>query len=426
MNHLKNLEYLYSLIRLGIKTDLRNITALCERFGHPQNSYPIIHIAGTNGKGSTAAMISSVLTASGLKCGLYTSPHLINFGERIRIDGKIISDEEASEMIEELRPVFDELQSTFFESTTLMAFLRFARENIDVAVVETGLGGTLDATNIVNSSVSVFTPISYDHTDRLGTELHLIAADKAGIIKPNTITVSSQQEPEALNELTKRAVQQNSDFIYAPDFASISDGEESDSGSFVNIECPTDEDLSGQYSISAPGKHQWMNLQTTLTALYAIKKCGIGNIASSSVKEGIEKFRWKGRLEILRDNPRVYYDVAHNPAAAKVVAEFFQRQFPDKKVHIVLGIAIDKDAEKTLATLAPIAADFTFVKIDNPRAADPERLASIAKIFDIPIQTLIDPSIALEQVIKEAKKDDLVLLTGSHYLAGTAHKNLTK
>ena len=426
MNHRKNLEYLYALTRFGIKTGLGNIRKLCTALGNPQDAYPVIHVSGTNGKGTTCAMINSVLTGAGLKVGLYTSPHLVHFGERVRVGGSLLSDEEASKMIDELRPLFDETGSTFFESTTAMAFLHFARKEVDIAVIETGLGGKLDSTNIVNPMLAIFTPISFDHTERLGSDLPAIASDKAGIIKYGCVVVSSQQEESALEELKCRAKSHNCEFHYAPDEISIDRGSPNPFNSMVDLTCSIRPELSGSYNLPFPGSHQWTNLQTSLAALILLKSAGF-NLTDEIIKSGLEKVEWRGRLEVLCRTPLVYYDVAHNPAAAKAVTDFFREVHPDRKVRIIMGIVKDKDVEGVLGMLASIAEEFTFVDLDNPRGMEPESLLAAADGLGLKGRIIADPSSAIKTVLTEILPDGIVLIVGSHYLGEAIYvKDLTK
>lgn len=416
----KNLLYLYGLTRLGIKTSLTNITRLCDLLGRPMDEYPVIHVGGTNGKGTTSAMLQKILIESGYKCGLYTSPHLESFGERIRINNLLLSDEEASEMIEELKPLLEKTESTFFESTTAMAFLHFARKEVDLAVVEAGLGGTWDATSIVKPQMCVLTPISLDHTDRLGNTVQLIARDKAGIIKPGAAVVSSLQTPEALDELTQRAGLMNAPFHYSPDEFTVENGEVLGDGSRVRAASEIYPDFSGEYEFPQPGRHQWTNLVTVLSAAGALKNLGYG-ISAESVKQGISETVWPGRLELLRKSPLTYYDVAHNPAAAKVIGEFFAEAFSGRKIRVIMGIMSDKDAGGVLKNLLPAAKDYTFVEVPTERGLDPELLALEAAGMGCAARVIRLPEEAIRRVLEESGPDEVILIAGSHYLGDAAY-----
>ena len=411
----QNLEYLYKLNRLGIKTSLDNIRKLCRALGDPMLKYPVIHIAGTNGKGTTAAMLQNIFVTSGYRCGLYTSPHLRNFGERIRIGNELLSDEEASDYINELRPIFEKTESTFFESTTAMAFLHFARRDVDAAIIEVGLGGTWDATNVVNPMLAVFTPISLDHTERLGTETGSIARDKAHIIKSGAKVVSSLQDESAFAEINRRADTLGCEFHYAPDCFKICSGNVSQKFSTVEFSAEKYPELSGKYNIPLPGKHQWINAQTVLTAASLIDGNGF-NLSTKSIKTGIESVFWGGRLQLLQEQPIVYYDAGHNPAAAKVITEFFREVFPKRKIKVMMGIVREKDSRGILYELANIAGDFTFTGLPSERSLEPEILAAEATGLGLAVRIIPSPAAALETILQETHDQEIVLIIGSHYL----------
>jgi len=409
-----NLSYLYGLNRLGIKTSLDNIKALGRELGNPQNSYPIVHIAGTNGKGMTAAMLHNILHQAGYRSGLYTSPHLQRFGERIRVGQNILTDLQAGEYIEELRPLFERVQSTFFESTTVIAFWHFKRARADIAIIEVGLGGSWDATNIVNPIISIFTPISLDHIDRLGNEVGQIAADKAGIIKPGADVVSALQEKAALTEIRKKSDETNCPFHYAPQEFPILAGKVNPFDSNVTVLSGRNYEFKGNWRIPAAGKHQWINLQTVLSAVTALQNRGF-NLPLNLVKKGVETVQWAGRLQVLQKAPLVYFDVAHNPAAAKVIREFFLEVFPACKPRILMGIVNDKDIAGVIAELSLIAADFTFVELPTHRSAEGELLALDARLKGSAARVIKNPSEALRIVMQETPSDKIILIIGSHY-----------
>jgi dihydrofolate synthase/folylpolyglutamate synthase len=423
----KNLEYLFNLERFGIKPSLENIRILCERLGHPERAFPAIHITGTNGKGTTSAVIHSVLVEAGYKVGLYTSPHLVKFGERIKIGQNLMSDEQAGTMIEELKPLFEEVGATFFECATAMAFLCFAREKVDLAVMEVGLGGTWDATNIIPSPLlCVFTSIALDHTDRLGNRPVIIAKDKAGIIKPSAIVVSARQDEEVSSVLRTRASELGCPFHCASEEIETGEIELFDDGSWVEVFSRREPQLSGIYRFPFPGRHQIDNLVTAICALSYLKQSGF-DISFSIVKRAIEKVNWPGRLQVLCRSPLVYYDVGHNPSAVKAVCSFFQEAFTDRKIRLICGLARDKDAEGFITNLAPIASDFTFTELPTPRSRSPQELSEIAKAQNISIQVILNPEEAIKSVISSASRDSIILIIGSHYLGEAIYKKyLTK
>ena len=425
MDPREKLEYLYGLSRFGIKTSLINITALCDRLGNPQDSYTVIHIAGTNGKGSTAAMLQSIFMAAGYRCGLYTSPHLVHFGERIRIDDEKLTDEQAADLLDELKDDLVRAEATFFEAATAMAFLHFQSSRVDIAVVETGLGGSWDATNILKPSICVFTPISLDHTNRLGNELPGIAGDKAGIIKPGAVVVSSRQMPEAFRMLKDRAGQFGCRIVYSPEIFDMNEWKIRFDHSVMGLICDSHPELSGDYRIPLPGRHQGDNVLTALAA--SAELSGIGfNVSPLQAKQGIEKVRWGGRLQILSRRPLTYYDVAHNPAAARVVAEFFREVFPGRKLRILFGIVREKNIEGVLEELVDITGEMMITRLPTDKSAEPEEVVEITRRFNIPAAVVDDHYEAVNAFFNQSREDEVSLITGSHYLGEpVAKKYLT-
>ncbi|MBC8204890.1 bifunctional folylpolyglutamate synthase/dihydrofolate synthase [bacterium] len=409
------LEYLYGLSRFGIKTNLTNITELCFFLGDPQDSYPIIHIAGTNGKGSTAAMLHSILTDAGYRCGLYTSPHLVQFGERIRINDEKLTDEAAADIIDELGPAFTKTEATFFEATTAMAFLHFQRCSVDIAVIEAGLGGSWDATNIIKPMMCLFTPISLDHTDRLGNSPGVIAEDKSGIIKPGSVVISAKQSEEVLQPISRRAESLGCKMMYAPDIIDVVEGNVNFDHSAVKLNCRENSEYSGGYHIPLPGRHQWDNVSAVVTAAAELNKKDFP-ISGENFKRGLERVFWPGRLQIIRDKPLTYYDVAHNPAAAMVVKEFFQEVFPGKKLKALFGIVRDKDIAGVMKNLSPVISQMIITGLPIDRSADPAQISQSADDFGIRHSLIEDSFTAVEVFHDSCSGDDICLITGSHYL----------
>jgi dihydrofolate synthase/folylpolyglutamate synthase len=296
-----------------------------------------------------------------------------------------------------------------------MAFLHFARQKVDIAVVETGLGGSWDATNIVSPILSVFTPISLDHTDRLGREISAIASDKVGIIKSKIPVVSSWQENSALERIERKVGEQNCVFYYAPEVMELVEGKLNFRSSHITINCKTNPQLSGEYQLQLPGRHQWLNLATALTSALVLQKQGI-IIKNAHLKSAVELTNWPGRLQILQEKPLVYYDVAHNPGAATVLVDFFRELFPGKKVKILLGMVKDKDYYNFLRIVSTFSSDFIFTRLPTTRTLEPEMLLQEASARDLPARVIENPAEALENSLLEAKPEDTILITGSHYL----------
>lgn len=422
MDYQDTINYLYNLQKYGIKFGLENTNRLMSMMDSPHLKFKSIHIAGTNGKGSVSAMLASVLQEAGYKVGLYTSPHLVNFTERIRINGKEISEDKVIELTDEIRSRLSaadiadcgdrEFIPTFFEFTTTMAFTYFAEENIDIAVIETGMGGRLDSTNVIKPLISVITPIDYDHKEFLGDTISAIANEKAGVIKEEGIVVSSPQNNETMDVLKTVAREKvarlfivGEDAVAAEKHSSL-DGCVFDykgiHGEFKNIEIG----LAGRYQI-----------QNAATALLALETLGL-KINEPAIREGLRKTKWPGRLEIVSREPMIILDGAHNPAAAKMLREFLSENFYNKKIILVLGILSDKDITGIISELLPIAENIILTKPDYYRASDPERVKGLVKDHSAAIINNIPDAIMHAKEI--AMPDDIICITGSLFTVGEA------
>ena len=399
MSYSETIQYLYSLQKQGIKFGLSNITKLMSSLGDPQKSFSSIHIAGTNGKGSTSAIIASILNASGLKVGLFTSPHLVSFTERIRVNGEEIAEFEVVRLAEELRARIFNLQSsdsdflpTFFEVVTAIALLYFKKEKIDIAVVEVGMGGRLDATNIVIPEVSVITNISYDHSEFLGNTLDEIAYEKAGIIKRGVPVVVSSQVPEVLAVIVERAEEIGAvTYLYGRDFSSIL-REEDISGIYFDYQS-NDSSMLHELYLPLTGEHQMQNASVAIKAVELLnerrlipKAFGAAAIHHSSlithhsIKDGLATVRWPGRLEMIKHEPPILIDGAHNPAAAVALSHALANTFLKRyrRIILVLGIMGDKDIEGIMRPLLHLASEIILCSPNYERAASPQRLANVA------------------------------------------------
>ena len=420
------LSYIYDLTKYGIKLGLENIKYLLFLLGDPHKKLKIIHIAGTNGKGSTCSLISSVLQSDGYKVGLYTSPHLVDFTERIKINSKQIDRKKVSELLERIKPYIEKVANTpsyghptFFEVITSMAFLYFFEEQIDFLVLETGLGGRLDATNICEPLISVITHVDYDHMDKLGNSLKEIAREKGGIIKSGGIVITSKQYDEAYNEIKKIANEKNS-LIYS-------------TGKEINYKIVKSDikgvifDLKGIYhnykNLHTPllGRHQADNAATAITTVEALKIKGI-NISEKAIRDGLEKVKWTGRLEIIQNNPTLVLDGAHNPSGVKVVRDALKEIFSYHRLILVLAIFADKDYKKMIQILAPNADLIIATKAKNPRAASPQTIAKEAAQYIDENKIIVTENIpqAINCALSSSNKDDLICITGSLYTVGEA------
>jgi len=422
------LDYIYDLTKYGIKLGLKNINYLLYLLGEPHKKLKIIHVAGTNGKGSTCSLISSILQSNGYKVGLYTSPHLVDFNERIKINHKPIDRKKVSELLERIKPSIDKVANTpshghptFFEVITSMAFLYFFEEQVDYLVLEVGLGGRLDATNVCYPLISVITHIDYDHMDKLGKSLKEIAREKGGIIKPEGIVISSKQYEEAYNEIKKIADEKNS-LIYSV-------------GREINYKIVKSDikgvvfDLKGIYhdynNLHTPllGRHQAENAVTAITAIEALKIRG-ANITEKAIRDGLEKVKWTGRLEIIQNNPTLVLDGAHNPSGIKVVRDTLKEIFSYHRLILVLAIFADKDYKKMIQIIASKADLIITTKAKNPRATPPQVIAKEAAQYIDKKKIITTENIpqAINCALSNSKKDDLICITGSLYTIGEAKK----
>lgn len=417
----QTLKYLNSLEPLGIRPGLKRIRALLKALGNPEKCYPSLHVAGTNGKGSTCAMLESILTEAGYKVGLYTSPHLIRFNERIRVSKRDISDRGLVKCVEAARNAVKKtggIKPTFFEFTTAVAFHYFKKQKIDIAVIETGMGGRLDATNVLNPLVSVITSIGLDHTEYLGETLKQVAAEKAGIIKKKGIVVTGETKPSALSAIKAAAKGKNAALkLMGRDFRCIgaSSGDFSYSGMGGKLK---------GLKLNLFGAHQINNAASALAAIEIIQGLGF-QIREAHIKNGLKKVLWPGRFEVIRKRPLVILDACHNPEGAEALRDALKRVKFNKLI-LVAGIMADKDIGGILKPLAPITDTVIFTAPDTPRAAQAALLLEMLKPYSKP--ALVEDTVALacKKALSLAKPKDAVCITGSIFTIGEAKKYLAK
>ncbi len=424
MSYRESIDYLYDLRKHGTKFGLVNIKRLAAALRNPQDSFRAVHVGGTNGKGSTSFIVASLLQSSGLTVGLFTSPHLISFTERIRINGEEISERDVVNLAEEVREAasrIDDFSPTFFEVVTAMALLYFSRKRVDTAVVEVGMGGRLDATNIVSPDVCVITQISYDHSEFLGNTLTDIAEEKAGIFKRGVPVVSARQAPEAMNVLVKRALESRAELhAYGRDFSSRLLCEEPGG---VQFDFRDSDGVIDTICLPLAGIHQMQNASLAIKAVKLIS----GSIPISTIKEGLRSARWPGRLEMVHADPPVLIDGAHNPAAAAALAETLGNIFLKtyNAIILIIGIMADKDIPGILKPLLPLARHVILTRPSYDRAASPETLVRAANLLgysNLCVAHTVEG--ALETGMKEARtllpESALIVVTGSFYTIGEA------
>ena len=386
---------LFSKHRMGIKPGLERTIALAEAMGNPQESYDTIHVAGTNGKGSTCSVASSILIESGRKVGLYTSPHIKDFNERIRVNGVAITDDELIEYAEKLLPIAEEMDATFFEITTVMAFMFFADRGVDIAVIETGMGGQFDSTNILNPKVCVITDIDMDHEEFLGDTIEKIAFEKAGIIKPNTPIITTNESDNVLAVIREKATKENAELIL-PEV-------------LTNMEVATA--IRSKFI-----SHSFIkNYSAALLACEIYLGQPISTEIQTKAIANIEKNSgYFARLQMISNDPYCILDISHSVAAAKNLVESLQSTFEDKKWTIILALMSDKDYRGIIDELAPISDLMILTQVENERSMSAIDLSYYAESRGINSMIMIHPKMA-KRFAFDSKLD--CVITGSFYLA---------
>jgi dihydrofolate synthase/folylpolyglutamate synthase len=416
MTYQETLAFIYGLGRFGMRPGLERITALLNAIGNPQDHIRSVHVAGTNGKGSTAAFIASIMECAGYRIGLFTSPHLIRFTERIRINGEEISPDEvtriANRLLEAACP-----ETTFFELVTAMALSYFAERDVDLAVMEVGMGGRLDATNAAAGLLSVITPISMEHCEYLGDSLKGIAYEKAGIIKSGRPVVTSTRSPEALE-----VIQMESERLSSPLYRfgnEFSATWEADGLSYRGIK------TSMRGLIPGPaGRYQGMNAAAALAAAELLGGMGF-KVADSSLRGGIETSSWPGRMEMIGESPRILLDGAHNPAASLALVEEL-REVPRDRLLLIAGIMADKDVEGVFNPLFSMADLIFAVSPAVERAMESGRLAALCRLAGASCVDAGTVAEGLSRAQKEARPEDLILVCGSLFAVGEARALLCR
>lgn len=422
MNYAETLDYLYQRLpmfqkvgEVAFKKGLGNIIALCEELGNPQSTYSSIHIGGTNGKGSVSNLTASVLQEAGYKVGLYTSPHLRNFTERIRVNGQEMPEEAVCSFVERMREPIERISPSFFEVTVVMAFDHFRNEKVDYAVIEVGLGGRLDSTNIILPIAGAITNISFDHQAVLGDTLALIAVEKAGIFKKDIPFVIGEFDEETRPVFEKIAHENGAKVKFCSDFISI--GSSKEYIDYQDIELVFDGEKVNTYRLGLKGGFQALNLRTVLGLVGELRNVGV-EIPEDALERGLENVKtntgFRGRMTMLSKKPLVLADVGHNEAGVREVLKEIAK-VPHEQLHMVWGMVKDKDIEKILGML-PSTAKYYFVCPDVPRGLDADILRKTASTHQL--QGGSHPSVkaGLEAAIAQAQPQDLVFVGGSTFV----------
>ncbi len=406
------LDFIMHRELFGVKLGLTNISLFLKSIGNPQNSFKSIHIAGTNGKGSTAAFIESIMREAGYKIGIFTSPHLVDYRERIRVASKKIDRDFIADFVRRYRYKIDRNNITFFETCTALTFCYLAEMGVDIGIIEVGLGGRLDATNILMPELSVITDISYDHTNILGKTLKKIAFEKAGIIKPGIPVVTGLLKPEAKNEIKRIAKKRNAPYL------SMMRSNMQDTGKTFRYSFVDKDNRIENIAPSLPGKHQVLNsaLAVKTVSLIGTKRY---NVSNAAIRNGIKKTEWPGRFEIVRSKkkPTLILDVGHNPAGIKAMVATFKQFFPGKKADIVVGFVRGKKLDESVRILNSIAKSVEVLHLNTHRSADPREIKRFfGKNKDVTISVSVINSV--RKLFYSAAPDDIIIICGSHYAVG--------
>ncbi len=416
------------------KFDLAHMRALMQALGNPQRRLHSVLIAGTNGKGSTAATLASIAQAAGYRTGLYTSPHLIRINERMQINQEPISDSELAEMYERVEIAARDLvergelpwHPSFFEMVTAMMFEYFASAGVELAVLEVGMGGRLDATNVADPCISIITDIDFDHQKFLGSTLPEIAREKAGILRPNGVTVLLPQHPQVNDALGTAILKRNAHAVSATKYMPpVTPG----SGEIGRNRFPL-EFMGSQIAVEFPlqGRHQLRNLALAITAAEQLNGFGF-KVLPQHVEQGVRATRWRGRFEVLppeTGQPEIVLDVAHNPAGAWALRSALSTFYEDRALTFVFGSMRDKAIQEIADILFPLAERVVATQADNPRAAATQEIAQLAERTQTPVVQSANVALALEQAFSLAGTDGVVVITGSIYIVGEALAVLTQ
>jgi dihydrofolate synthase/folylpolyglutamate synthase len=423
MSHRETLAYLYGLERFGMVFGLENILRLLQILDDPHQDLRVIHVGGTNGKGSVSAMMASVLQAEGYRVGLYTSPHLVSFTERIRINGVEIAWEEVVRLTDLMRSKIEAAgiphRFTFFDFTTALAMYYFIHQAVDLCILEVGLGGRLDSTNVVRPLLTVITNVDKDHFQILGDQVEDIAREKAGIVKHGIPVVSGATRPSVIQVLEDVCRDKEAPLRLAGrDFRGAK-------GPTGTLEFHGRRWHLADITVGIAGRFQIENAVIALGALEVLEEQGLG-VSRTSIAQGLSAVRWPGRFELIQQSPQVVLDGAHNAAAARSLRQALQEEFDCRQLYMVMGIMADKEVSAVVAELAPLATGFIATRPHNARAMPPQRVAEIARRYCGEVKVIEDVVEGVDYLRAVVHEDDLIVVTGSLFTVGEAREHLLR
>lgn len=422
MNCKEAIEYIHSLEKFGIKPGMERIRALCSELGNPQEKLKVIHVAGTNGKGSTSTMISNILRQNGFNTGLFISPYVSDFRERIQYNGNMIEMNELAECVETVKNAVDVLsaegiQPTEFEAITATAFLYFKKKNCDFVVLEVGLGGRLDSTNIILAPyVSVITSISFDHTAVLGDTIEEIAKEKCGIIKFGAETAAYPFQNSGAMDIIKKTCEERCNNLRIPDISLLSINNEQLEGTSASYD-------GIEFVLPLAGEHMIYNACTAIEAVRSLSRLGV-IVSDSAIKNGIEKTIMPARMELIKKKPVIILDGGHNEGCAAVLSDFIKKHLSNKRIIMVSSLMADKDYLSYLSSVCPFADTFIATKADVPRALSSNELCECAKKYCENCYDIADPHKAIGAACNILQSEDALIICGSFYLAGEIRDSL--
>lgn len=423
----ENLQYLANLTTFGINFGLGRIKELLKRMGNPESALRVVHVGGTNGKGSTTVMIARILREAGYRVGVFTSPHMHDYRERMVINGRMIAKEDVIAMIRKVRPHLEDMVAggfehpTEFEVSTALALLYFAEKNVDYAVIEVGLGGAIDSTNVVTPLISVITNVSMDHMDYLGADVVSIAKVKAGIIKPNSVVVTAAEDPDVIQVLRDQAKAVNVPLWLV--------GEDVQWESKWSGELEQEFDLVGLHAnysklrLRLMGLHQLRNAATAVTVCEVLQSDYSVTIPREAIYAGLREVEWIGRLELFSLKPKILLDGAHNVDGARALAQalpIYERE----GLILCLGMLADKEREKVVQMLVPLADEIIIARPNSPRAGDWQALGKLAEAYGKPVTCIEDPKEAVIFALSRVGEKDMLCVTGSIYMLADARQAL--